>query len=124
MLCWEEGQCDGHFIADMTLRNDSQCLDACKGEDACVWFNYKDEDNSCVLLEDCPIIEQDCNDCVTGHRLCTDEGANEPSGEGIFIFLYFKKYCAASSVPRLNSFLYYSHSHFCFFLSKTTQSLS
>ena len=71
LLCWREGECSGIFIDGFEVDSANGCLDACKNDKDCAWYNYNSLDATCVLLENCTEVIP-CDTCLTGQRACSD----------------------------------------------------
>ena len=70
-VCWVMGQCDGHSLDEVYLGSDSDCLEACRAMEGCLWFTFNFEDSTCVLLKDCPLLAEAACNCVSGQVECT-----------------------------------------------------
>ncbi len=71
LQCWIPGNCQGILIDEGTTADGNSCLDLCKANDDCVWFTFNPADESCVFLEDCQEVNEDCTDCLSGQRQCS-----------------------------------------------------
>ncbi len=77
LQCFVQGQCTGVLLEGSTVSTSELCLEACQDNDDCQWFTFDSSSSSCYLLETCPLLDEDCATCVSGHRLCS--GGTEPT---------------------------------------------
>ena len=71
--CWVQGQCKGNMIHFEEASTQEECLEICKKEEGCKWFTYYNRTRvgqSCVLFHDCPVLQDDCDGCVSGEKRC------------------------------------------------------
>ncbi len=70
--CFEPGDCLGALISGAWAMTANECIDRCKSEPECHFFNYNN-DKYCALLKDCSAIDSRCigtNDCIYGEVTC------------------------------------------------------
>ncbi len=70
--CFEPGDCLGTLISGSWAMTANECLDRCKAEPECEYFNYNN-DKICTLLKDCAAIDSRCidtNNCIFGQVDC------------------------------------------------------
>ena len=72
--CFNEGVCiNATFIDYDYFTSSNDCLEFCKGNQNCKWFNFDPQDNNiCVLTSDCPETVTGCvsSGCVYGQVEC------------------------------------------------------
>ncbi len=75
--CFTSGICvGGGLLTGMNVENANECLDLCRNNTDCKWFNYEPENNNiCVLTDACPTIDQSCSgeNCIHGQVQCSDQ---------------------------------------------------
>ncbi len=71
LQCWIEGNCQGILIDEGTTTDGNSCLHHCKANDDCLWFTFNPADDSCLLLENCQVIDDNCINCLSGQRQCS-----------------------------------------------------
>ena len=72
--CYLPGRCEGvvlEYIADVFTPSD--CLNLCKGNSDCVWWNYDDLDNTCILSSECFFVDSNCEGCIYGQQNCGEQ---------------------------------------------------
>ncbi len=90
--CWVSGECEGIYLSGFASASANNCLDDCKSDKECQWFNYNSADGTCVLLQNCTEVAE-CDTCLTGQRACSErKGAHETRGSLIgnssFFFIH------------------------------------
>ena len=75
--CFTSGICvGGGLLTGMNVENANECLNLCRNNTDCKWFNYEPENNNiCVLTDACPTIDQSCSseNCIHGQVECSNE---------------------------------------------------
>lgn len=46
------------------------CLDLCSANSECRWFTFYSPTNLCLLFEDCQVLDEECQECLTGQPDC------------------------------------------------------
>ena len=67
------------------VANEDECLNLCKDDSSCAWFTYFRAPSECVLYFDCPMIDETCEDCVSGERSCIVDLKPPPTGTLAYI---------------------------------------
>ncbi len=70
--CYEPGQCLGSLIQGSLALSANECIERCKADSKCNYFNYN-EDKYCALLKDCAFVDNSCNNlngCIFGQVEC------------------------------------------------------
>ena len=70
-ICWVTGQCLGNIshIA-VQVSTAEQCLESCQQDPECRWFTHFPQDSTCQLMLDCSILDESCEDCISGEYSC------------------------------------------------------
>jgi hypothetical protein len=76
--CWIQGQCEGNLLETEPMSTKEECLQLCKSTKGCNWFTFNNlsDANSasyCILLHDCPRLDETCSSCISGERRCQQE---------------------------------------------------
>ncbi len=66
---------NGIFISGDLATDIDECAVACNDVEACKWFTFNSEDQSCVLTGDREFIS-DCPSCAYGHEGCLRQGTS------------------------------------------------
>ncbi len=72
-LCLIQGNCNGKIIHSEEIQTAKECLQLCDSTHGCRWFTFYTLVPVCVLFENCPTIDESCEDCISGERRCIDE---------------------------------------------------
>ena len=73
LVCWEPGQCQGDDEVVVIAEQYFDCLDRCKEDDDCQWFNYQESDQACVLLLNCESVDDfSCDSCTYSQKECAE----------------------------------------------------
>ena len=70
--CQVEGNCQGIALHSEQTATDEDCLQLCDLTLGCRWFTFFTSGSECVLLQNCPTIDESCEDCISGERRCID----------------------------------------------------
>ncbi len=72
--CFTPGIClGGGFLDTNPVANQDECLEFCKSNQNCKWFNYEPESNNiCGLFDNCTFIDESCSpsNCIHGQVEC------------------------------------------------------
>jgi hypothetical protein len=71
--CSVTGNCNGKIIHSEEIQTAKDCLKLCDATRGCRWFTFYTLVPVCVLFENCPSIDESCEDCISGERRCIDE---------------------------------------------------
>jgi hypothetical protein len=71
--CSIKGNCNGKIIHSEEIQTEKSCLQLCDSTRGCRWFTFYTLVPVCVLFENCPSIDESCEDCISGERRCIDE---------------------------------------------------
>ena len=71
MQCSVPGRCNGLLIEVSDAGSSDECLESCQANQNCQWMTFDNSDGNCVLLENCPILTDDCNTCLSSQRHCS-----------------------------------------------------
>jgi hypothetical protein len=71
--CSIQGSCNGIKMHSEELQTEKECLQLCDSTRGCRWFTFYTLVPVCVLFENCPSINESCEDCISGERRCIDE---------------------------------------------------
>ena len=75
-LCDVDGLCQGLLVGYGSATSEADCLAQCQDEAACQFYSYREDDDSCALLETCDST-LDCATCHSGARDCTISSGGE-----------------------------------------------
>jgi hypothetical protein len=71
--CSIQGNCIGIRIHAEKSPSQEDCLQLCDSFLGCRWFSFYPSGSECILFQNCPTIDESCEDCVSGERRCIDE---------------------------------------------------
>jgi hypothetical protein len=72
-VCSIQGSCNGIKMHSEEMQTAKDCLQLCDATPGCRWFTFYTLVPVCVLFENCPSIDESCEDCISGERRCIDE---------------------------------------------------
>ena len=75
--CFVPGECLGNLIEHADVEGEVECLDTCKATEGCEWFTFLGDPGICLLYETCDVLEQGCQNCVSGENDCSGSGGGE-----------------------------------------------
>ena len=64
---------------EQNVKSKETCLHLCQSADRCKWFTYMKALSACLLMLDCQTIDETCADCISGEKLCQEEGSDATS---------------------------------------------
>ncbi len=64
------GQCDGTYLDELAVNEHSECYQACQQNIDCLWYTYDRAYDLCLLYQNCPILDQRCETCISSQSLC------------------------------------------------------
>ena len=68
--CWAQGECEGTIDRVVAASSKEDCLRLCQVEPSCRWFTFYEPSSLCILMKNCPTIDESCTTCVSGERRC------------------------------------------------------
>jgi len=69
--CGFQGECYGaSFVGRRDVNSVEECRDACLDNDFCYWYEFNSADFACIMTEDCPRTNDNCETCVVNEREC------------------------------------------------------
>jgi hypothetical protein len=79
--CNKPGRCDGTLLDSNYLHTDAQdCAYDCADLEGCNYYTFDSSLNLCILTADCPVVDQECADCVYGQKDCVQGGTEVVCG--------------------------------------------
>jgi hypothetical protein len=87
--CWIQGRCLGNLLGLEPVSTKEECLELCKSTKGCNWFTIKDMGSFsyCTILHDCPKLDENCSNCISGERRCQQE-TNGKNLKNLIIFTH------------------------------------
>jgi len=70
LQCDIPGECVGVLISVTEASNSGECVFLCKHVTSCAWYTFYPTDNLCTLHEQCGVVSEDCDDCMSGQDTC------------------------------------------------------
>ncbi len=71
MECWLEGRCVGVLIGESSGLDETECLEACRSDDSCLWFTHDSDGNVCLAFQDCETLDTSCDTCLSSEPQCS-----------------------------------------------------
>jgi hypothetical protein len=71
--CSIQRSCNGIKMHSEEMQTEKECLQVCDSTGGCPWFTFYTLIPVCILFENCPSIDESCEDCISGERRCIDE---------------------------------------------------
>ncbi|TRY71929.1 hypothetical protein TCAL_14859 [Tigriopus californicus] len=71
--CGVHGRCYGALEGIRKVANAKECASMCRHRDECFWNTYDPEHESCMMTNDCPLLDRSCSNCSSSERDCTAE---------------------------------------------------
>ncbi|TRY71778.1 hypothetical protein TCAL_14862 [Tigriopus californicus] len=71
--CGVHGRCYGALEGIRKVANAKECASMCGQRDECFWNTYDPEHESCLMTNDCPLLDRTCSNCSSSERDCTAE---------------------------------------------------
>ena len=70
--CYQAGgSCQGDLDSVLNgIESQNECLKNCRGRDKCEWYTHNSASRTCFLFRNCPDIDENCLNCLTGQKLC------------------------------------------------------
>ena len=59
------------------VSSEEECMVICQRSKLCNWFTYSGEIKACVLMLDCPNLEEGCSSCISGESRCSSRGTSK-----------------------------------------------
>ncbi|TRY72001.1 hypothetical protein TCAL_09539 [Tigriopus californicus] len=71
--CGIHGRCYGALEGIRKVANARECASMCRHRDECFWNTYDPEHESCLMTNDCPVLDRSCSNCSSSERDCVAE---------------------------------------------------
>ena len=73
------GECFGDLVSYSASPDADDCLDMCKADLRCEYFTFYSDGiaGTCFLYSSCDVLDQACEECVSGERGCESSGGGE-----------------------------------------------
>ncbi len=77
--CSVIGRCQGILIEDVVASSNEECLQMCQDKTECQWITYDYDNSNCIQLEDCQVLDETCDQCLSSQRHCSGEESSSKS---------------------------------------------
>ena len=71
-LCNVSGLCLGHVVEGIEVDGVEECERLCINEDKCAWLGYLEDQQFCLILDQCSALDTSCSNCYTISKACLD----------------------------------------------------
>ncbi len=59
------------LIGESSGLDETECLEACRSDDNCLWFTHDSDGNVCLAFQDCDTLDASCDTCLSSEPQCS-----------------------------------------------------